>query len=113
MNEALARQTTEGGRFGDHLVALGHISQEKLDAFIHNTPVEPDSIEATGLDETELVGLLMKLIYTWRIESAPVSQQGVMVATYQVGYRVGLICGGAGCPSRACSRRPRACSSRP
>ena len=32
----------------------------------------------------------------WRIESAPLSQQGVMVATYQVGYRVGLICGGAG-----------------
>src|SRR5262249_20105581 len=32
----------------------------------------------------------------WRIESAPLSQQGVMVATYQVGYRIGLICGGAG-----------------
>ena len=32
----------------------------------------------------------------WRIESAPLSLQGVMVANYQVGYRIGLICGGAG-----------------
>jgi DNA polymerase III delta prime subunit len=69
MNEALARQTKEGGRFGDHLVALGHMSQEKLDAFIHKTPVEPETIEATGIDENELVSLLMKLIYTWRLES--------------------------------------------
>jgi DNA polymerase III delta prime subunit len=69
MNEALARQTKEGGRFGDHLVALGHMSQEKLDAFIHKTPVEPETVEATGLDENELVSLLMKLIYTWRLES--------------------------------------------
>jgi len=84
MNEALARQTTEGGRFGDHLVALGHISQEKLDAFIHNTPVEPDTIEATGLDETELVGLLMKLIYTWRIESAREFADAIKLPTHLV-----------------------------
>ena len=69
MNDALKRQAGQGGRFGDHLVAAGHMSREALDAFIHRTPVEPDSIEATGIDENELVGLLMKLIYTWRLES--------------------------------------------
>jgi DNA polymerase III delta prime subunit len=70
MNEALKRQAGQGGRFGDHLVALGHISQGTLDAFIHKTPVEPETIDATGIDENELVSLLMKLIYTWRLESS-------------------------------------------
>jgi hypothetical protein len=69
MNDALKRQAGQGGRFGEHLVAAGHISQEALDAFIHKTPVEPENIDATGIDETELISLLMKLIYTWRLES--------------------------------------------
>ena len=42
MNDALERQAGQGGRFGDHLVAAGHMSQEALDAFIHKTPVEPE-----------------------------------------------------------------------
>ncbi len=32
-------------------------------------PVEPETIAGTGIDESELVSLLMKLIYTWRLES--------------------------------------------
>jgi PAT family beta-lactamase induction signal transducer AmpG len=32
----------------------------------------------------------------WRIESAALQKQGVMLGAYQVGYRVALICGGAG-----------------
>jgi PAT family beta-lactamase induction signal transducer AmpG len=32
----------------------------------------------------------------WRIESAELKLQGAMVATYQVGYRIALICGSAG-----------------
>jgi PAT family beta-lactamase induction signal transducer AmpG len=32
----------------------------------------------------------------WRIESAPISMQGVMAAAYQVGYRIALIAGSAG-----------------
>ena len=69
MNDALKRRAGKGGRFGDHLVAAGHITQAALDAFIYKTPVEPASIEATGIDESELISLLMKLIYTWRLES--------------------------------------------
>jgi len=69
MDDALQRQAGQGGRFGDHLVAAGHITQAALDAFIYKTPVEPESIEATGIDENELTSLLMKLIYTWRLES--------------------------------------------
>jgi hypothetical protein len=69
MNEALKRQAGQGGRFGEHLIALGYISQAVLDGFIHKTPVEPETIAATGIDENELLSLLMKLIYTWRLES--------------------------------------------
>ena len=70
MKDALERQAGQGGRFGDHLVAAGHISQEALDSFIYKTPVEPDNIQATGIDQNELTSLLMKLIYTWRLESS-------------------------------------------
>ncbi len=68
-NHALKRQAERGGRFGDHLVAAGYMSQEALDAFIHRTPAEPDNIRAVGIDQNELVSLLMKLIYTERLES--------------------------------------------
>jgi hypothetical protein len=69
MEDTLKRQAGQGGRFGDHLVAAGYISQAMLDAFLHKTPVEPESLEGTGIDENELIGLLMKLIYTGRLES--------------------------------------------
>jgi hypothetical protein len=69
MNEALARQVGHGGRFGDHLVALGYMKPEALEAFLHKTPIEPESIEAAGLDENEIVSLLIKLIYTARLET--------------------------------------------
>lgn len=32
----------------------------------------------------------------WRIESAPVQEQGAMAAAYQIGFRAALICGSAG-----------------
>jgi len=69
MNQALELQAAQGGRFGDHLVSTGAITREALDAFIHRTPPEPDTLEATGIDPNELVALLMKLIYVGRLES--------------------------------------------
>jgi PAT family beta-lactamase induction signal transducer AmpG len=32
----------------------------------------------------------------WRIDAAPTSRQGIMAAAYQLGYRLALICAGAG-----------------
>lgn len=66
---ALERQAECGGRLGDNLIAIGAIEQHALDAFIHRIPAEPANIAATGLDEADLLGLLMKLIYTGRLES--------------------------------------------
>ncbi|HXR37830.1 MAG TPA: hypothetical protein VN776_01990 [Terracidiphilus sp.] len=66
---ALARQAEFGGRLGDNLVVIGAIEKLVLEAFIHRIPSEPANIAATGIDEAELLTLLMKLIYTGRLES--------------------------------------------
>jgi hypothetical protein len=58
-----------GGRLGENLVALGAIEQHILSSFINKIPVEPANIAATGIDESELVELLLKNIYTARLET--------------------------------------------
>lgn len=66
---AVARIDQHGGRLGDNLVALGVIEQRVLDSFIHRIPTEPSSLAATGVEDTQLLSLLMKLIYTGRLET--------------------------------------------
>jgi hypothetical protein len=66
---ALARQAEFGGRLGDNLVVIGAITQQAMEEFIHRIPPEPANLAATGLDESDLLGLLMKLIYAGRLES--------------------------------------------
>ena len=67
--KALGRQADDGGRLGDNLVTSGAIERRVLDDFIHRIPVEPADIAATGIDETQLLSLLMKLIYAGRLET--------------------------------------------
>jgi energy-coupling factor transporter ATP-binding protein EcfA2 len=67
--KALRRQAERGGRLGDNLVAIGAIEQHTLDSFMHRVPAEPADLAATGIDENELLSLLLKLIYTGRLES--------------------------------------------
>lgn len=69
VGKALDLQADGGGRLGDHLIAIGAIAQETLDAFLHRMPTEPADIAATRLDPHDLLSLLMKLIYTGRLES--------------------------------------------
>ena len=69
VQRALVHLSENGGRLGDNLVAIGAIEQKTLDAFIHRIPNEPSDIQATGLDETQVLSLLMKLIYTGRLET--------------------------------------------
>jgi hypothetical protein len=64
---ALVRQAGNGGRLGDNLVALGAIAQPTLEAFLKRIPAEPADILATGIDEVELLSLMMKLIYVGRL----------------------------------------------
>ena len=65
---AFERMKAQGGRLGDALVAIGAIRQDALDGFIHRIPVQPRNIAATGVDDTDLLALLMKLIYVCRLE---------------------------------------------
>ena len=67
--EAVAIQAARGGRLGDLRVAMGAITQNALDTFIHRMPTEPGDIAATRIDATELLKLLMKLIYMEHLES--------------------------------------------
>ena len=66
---ALARRNEHGGRLGDNLLAIGAIDQPTLDSYLRRIPVEPADIPATGIDEADLIGLLMKLIYSARLQS--------------------------------------------
>jgi hypothetical protein len=67
--KALERGTTHGGRLGDNLVAIGAIDEQTLDSYLHRIPAEPADIQATGIEESELISLLLKLIYTDRLQS--------------------------------------------
>lgn len=69
IEKALETQAVSGGRLGDHLVAAGAVGRNELDDFLNRMPVEPADIKATGIDEVELLSLLMKLIYTNRLET--------------------------------------------
>ncbi len=67
VTRALARMGQHGGRLGDNLVAIGALDQKALERFIHRIPAEPADIVATGIDENELMGLMLKLVYTTRL----------------------------------------------
>ncbi len=66
---ALDIQAQLGGRLGDRLVAAGSISQVALDSFIHRMPAEPADLAAVKIDATELLNLLIKVIYVEHLET--------------------------------------------
>ncbi len=78
MAAALERIKAQGGgRLSDLLVSMGAVDQRSLDAFVRRIPQEPSTIEETGIDETELLGLFMKLVYTGRLEKLGQIAEGI------------------------------------
>ena len=69
IDEALKLQATQGGRLGQLLVAIGAIDAEAIDAFFFAIPPVPLTIEATGISETILLDLLLKLIVVRTLET--------------------------------------------
>ncbi|WP_162601225.1 ATPase [Occallatibacter savannae] len=69
VQKALQRLSLCGGRLGENLVAIGAITNEQLEKFLHRTPREPENIPATGLDEVDLLSLLLKLMYVNRLQT--------------------------------------------
>ncbi|MGA2570524.1 MAG: hypothetical protein ABSF23_08405 [Terracidiphilus sp.] len=68
MDAAIERMITRGGSLGEHLVAIGAIEERVLDAFLCRVPEEPADLAATGISETDLLALLMKHIFSGRLE---------------------------------------------
>lgn len=60
---ALDRQHEDGGRLGPNLVAVGAITADELARFCDGVPVEPATIEDTGLPENFLIDLLLKFLF--------------------------------------------------
>jgi DNA polymerase III delta prime subunit len=69
VSRALLRSREQGGRLGESLVAMGAIDQRALDSYLHRIPAEPANIKATGIDQNDLIALLMKLIYSARLQT--------------------------------------------
>jgi len=66
---ALEAQAALGGRLGDRLVAAGAITRHALDDFLFRMPSEPTDTASTGIDPTDLLALLLKLVYVDHLES--------------------------------------------
>jgi hypothetical protein len=65
---ALARQATHGGDLGENLVALGIVEQRVIERFLHTVPQEPKNIQETGVSDTDLLALFMKIVFSGRME---------------------------------------------
>jgi hypothetical protein len=66
---AVERQRTRGGRLGEHLLALGLVSQDAISQLLDETPPMPRNIAETGIPRSSLLQLLLKFM---RVESCEV-----------------------------------------
>jgi hypothetical protein len=87
---ALKRSRELGERLGRSLVAIGAIDQRTLESYLHRIPGEPANIAATGLDPNDLVMLLMKLIYSNRLETARQCMDAIKLPYHIVSELVGM-----------------------
>ncbi|WP_439544812.1 hypothetical protein [Sandarakinorhabdus sp.] len=60
---AIDRQYDEGGRLGPNLVAVGAITEAELAQFCDGVPVEPATLQETGIPENFLIDLMLKLLF--------------------------------------------------
>ncbi|MGE4095447.1 MAG: ATPase [Candidatus Binatia bacterium] len=73
---ALARQKATGGKLEDHLISLGFLEQDKLDAVIQEPPPLPQTIADTGLDTQFLLRAVLKAMLVEGLQTVPdIAQQ--------------------------------------
>jgi len=60
---ALRQQSRQGGLLGDNLVSLGAIVAGELQRFLDRMPPVPLTVEDTGLTETDLLNLMLKMMH--------------------------------------------------
>ena len=63
IKQALQRQHLHGGRLGENLVTLGHLSDDALEAVLHETPRAPKNLAVTGTSRDCLQSLLLKFMH--------------------------------------------------
>ncbi len=81
---ALERQLLHGGTLGENLIAIGAIDARTIDRFIHRVPQEPEDIAATGISDTDLLALFMKLILAGRLEKIGQIADGIKLPQHIV-----------------------------
>ncbi|MGO8759920.1 MAG: hypothetical protein ACLQG3_17515 [Terracidiphilus sp.] len=79
IERAVEHQSVHGGRLGESLVAIDAVNRERLEELLRRMPAEPADIGATGVEGTELMGLLLKLIYAGRLESVQQFAQAIQL----------------------------------
>jgi hypothetical protein len=84
VSAALQRQVSEGGTLGDNLVALGLIDARTIERFIYRVPQEPADIDATGIADTDLLALFMKLMFSGRMEKLGQIADGIKLPQHVV-----------------------------
>jgi energy-coupling factor transporter ATP-binding protein EcfA2 len=62
VEEALARQVKEGGRLGENLIAMGLVTADQIAAVINSAPAIPTSVADTGINERNLLYLMLKFM---------------------------------------------------
>jgi predicted ATPase with chaperone activity len=68
VNQAVERQTAEGGRLGENLIAVGAISPEVLQEVMEEWPQQPRNLDDIDIDETIILGLIIKGMYSQNLE---------------------------------------------
>jgi hypothetical protein len=60
LDEALERQRVHGGRLGENLAALGHVTENEAEEFFRKVPGSPRRVEDTKLGLSFILDLLVK-----------------------------------------------------
>ncbi len=88
VQEALRRQKSAGGLLGDNLVALGLITEQRLDAILKEMPQPPRTLAETGIPEAELLNLLLKMMYARSLDTPSKMADGLMLPARLIGLLI-------------------------
>lgn len=69
IEQAAEHQRANGGRLGDNLIELGLLTQEQLEAVMHETPRSPKTIMGTGLSQANITSLILKFMYVEQLDT--------------------------------------------
>jgi hypothetical protein len=69
IQQAVNHQTTNGGRLGDSIVALGLMTKGQIEEVLTDAPQAPSMAQTTGIDPVFLVELAIKGMCTEKLET--------------------------------------------